>query len=133
MNCTHKVRIRTFKLYCVIALANITIGVTVHTPSGVRTSRVVLLAASADLPARAILMNMKRFNGKFGCLFCEHPGVTQRGNHLHRFWPYRDACPRTHRSLLSDGKTAIINGKPVITIMHFATTIKCTCVVNKYA
>ena len=29
----------------------------------------------ADLPARAASLNMKQFNGKFGCPVCYHPGV----------------------------------------------------------
>ena len=106
-------------LYITSQVVSFKLGVTVHTPCGDKTAKVVLLASSADLPARAMLMNMKRFNRKFGCLYCEHPGETSAGNHLHRFWPFRAACPdRTHISLLSDGKEAVISGKTVRIITH---------------
>ena len=58
-------------------------------------------------------MNMKRFNGKYGCLYCYHPGVTYEGNHLHRFWPNRDVNIRTHESLCYDGKKAVADGEAV--------------------
>jgi hypothetical protein len=29
----------------------------------------------ADLPARANILNVKQFNGKFGCIQCNEPGV----------------------------------------------------------
>jgi hypothetical protein len=27
-----------------------------------------------DLPAKAMLLNIKQFNGEFGCVACFHPG-----------------------------------------------------------
>ena len=28
----------------------------------------------ADLPAKAAMLNIKQFNGEFGCITCLHPG-----------------------------------------------------------
>lgn len=38
-------------------------------PSKVRIQSIV-----PDLPAKAVLLNLKQFNGKFGCSTCKHPG-----------------------------------------------------------
>lgn len=44
-------------------------GVPVQTPKGGTVARVVLLHLSVDLPARALVLNMKQFNGKYGCSY----------------------------------------------------------------
>lgn len=75
-------------------------GVAVNTPAGDMTSRAILLNASVDLPARAMISNMKQWNGAHGSLYCEDQGTTVGGDHLHRYWPYRDAVSRSHASLL---------------------------------
>lgn len=38
------------------------------------TSQVYLFSCCADAPARAIMQNMRQFNGYFGCGWCLHPG-----------------------------------------------------------
>ena len=53
------------------------------------TSKAVLLLCTADLPARALVSNMKAFNGKCGCSTCSYPGETV--GTLHRIWPYEPA------------------------------------------
>ena len=90
-------------------------GIEVETPIGVMQSRAVLLLGSMDLPARAIVANMKHFNGMFGCLYCLHPGQTEPGNHLHRFWPNHSATAelRTEASILADAKRANLQGEAV--------------------
>ena len=32
------------------------------------------LACACDAPARAMVLNFKQFNGKYGCSYCLHPG-----------------------------------------------------------
>jgi hypothetical protein len=39
-----------------------------------------------DLPAKAAVLNIKQFNGEFGCLACDHPGES-RGPGV-RYYPY---------------------------------------------
>lgn len=60
-------------------------GIVVHTPEGTLTARAILLMCSVDLPARAILLNMKQWNGVQGCLYCESTGTVLPGDHLHRY------------------------------------------------
>ena len=85
------------------------------TPIGAMRARAMLLLGSVDLPARAILLNMKHFNGMYGCLYCHHPGETEPGNHLHRFWPDKPDTKdlRTMHSILRDAKEATEQGKAV--------------------
>ena len=37
--------------------------------------KVRVQSVGADLPAKALLLNMKQFNGEFGCSHCRHPGT----------------------------------------------------------
>lgn len=66
-------------------------GVPVQTPCGDKVGRAILLSCSVDLPARAMLLNMKQWNGRHGCLYCNHEGVTLGTDHLHRYWPPKDS------------------------------------------
>ena len=38
------------------------------------TCRATLLFASADLPAKAALLNCNQYNGQYGCHTCKHKG-----------------------------------------------------------
>ena len=50
-------------------------GVTVSLPDKAPfTCRVVLVACTCDLPARAQVMNVTQFNGYYGCAFCLQKG-----------------------------------------------------------
>ena len=94
------------------------IGVEVATPDGNTQARVILLNCSVDLPARSMLMNMKQWNGAFGCLYCEAQGTVLDGDHLHRYWPQQEAsvAVRTHESLLRDAERATLT-KTVVCIV----------------
>ena len=89
-------------------------GVPVHTPSGAMVARAIILNCSLDLPARAIVLNTKQWNGLHGCLYCEHEGVTLGGDHLHRYWPYQLSQLRTHASLLNNAEQAVSTGNAVV-------------------
>ena len=67
------------------------IGVAVQSPAGPNVARAILINCSVDLPARAILTNMKQWNGKYGCLYCEEEGTTIGDDHLHRYWLYSES------------------------------------------
>lgn len=78
-------------------------GIEVSTPVGYRTVKVALIAISCDLPARAIVLNMRQFNGRHGCHLCEDEGKTAANNSLFRWWPYNDKQElRTKDSLLKN-------------------------------
>lgn len=67
------------------------------TPAGNIHVYCMLFVASADLPARADLMNMKRFNGICACHLCKSTGMGYGPNNIHRAWPYDgDIDKRTH-------------------------------------
>ena len=76
-------------------------------------SRAILLTCSVDLPARAMLTNMKQWNGAYGCLYCEEKGTTIGCDHLHRYWPYKDATLRTQTSLFRNAEVAITTASTV--------------------
>ena len=84
-----------------------------QTPSGDMLARAILLACSVDLPARAMLVNMKQWNGLHGCLYCENEGVTLGTDHLHRYWIPKDSQVRTHNYLLHHVEAATITGSAV--------------------
>lgn len=68
-----------------------------NTAAGNITVRCMLFIASVDLPARADLMNMKRFNGVCSCHLCKRTGTGYGRNNLHRAWPYeKTISTRTH-------------------------------------
>ena len=76
-------------------------------PSGIVTSKAVLLMCSADVPACAQILNMKQYNGKQGCAYCEEEGTPRPSSHLHHNWLYSsDRVERTHQRMISDAKKA---------------------------
>lgn len=53
-----------------------------------RTSRVRALVCVCDAVARAMVQNLKQFNGRYGCGFCYHEGeVVDKGNGQTRVYP----------------------------------------------
>lgn len=72
-------------------------------------TRAMLLTCAFDLPARALVLDMKQFNGKYACVYCEDEGQTPPGDHLHRFWPHNPHNQRrTHESLLQNATEATL-------------------------
>ena len=57
----------------------------------VQPRKVFLLLLSADSPARAVVRNVKQFNGQHGCDWCEFEGVAVPNNNGPpvRYYPYR--------------------------------------------
>lgn len=94
------------------------IGVEIQTATGTVCARAMLLIASFDLPARALVMNMKQFNGKNACLYCEQEGTTEHGRSLHRWWPYEAYQVRTHDSLMAAARQATLLKTAVSIILY---------------
>ena len=68
---------------------------------------VMLARCTADLPARALLCNMKSFNGRCACPTCSEPGDnTLERTSLHRFWPHMDTI---HIRTASEVKRAFVD------------------------
>lgn len=91
-------------------------GLVISTPDGKQTLLCVLLMCAVDLPARAIVLNMKQYNGMYGCSFCYDTGKTKIGSPLHRFWPPQSVTPalRTHQSVHENAIDATTTKLPVI-------------------
>ena len=75
LHCLEMVSLKVATLSCGQGVY-ITIWCLVETPAGVMVARGILLACSVDLPARAMISNMKQWNGANGCLYCEEEGST---------------------------------------------------------
>ena len=65
------------------------------TPSGCTTIRAAIIAMTLDLPARALVLNMRQFNWLHGSHLCEDEGVTGRNNRLFRWWPYNSTSTKS--------------------------------------
>ena len=69
-----------------------TLGINVHIPGeGTVVSRVQLLCAVVDLPAKAGIMNCIQFNGHYGCSTCLHPGLSVSAL-THILHPFNIVC-----------------------------------------
>ena len=76
-----------------------------------------------DAPARAMLRNCKQFNGKCGCDWCEHEGVTVTPT---RYYPeLGDQCPRTSQGQAELLQEAVkgVKGISVIDILPTFDTV----------
>ena len=77
----------------------------IHVPrsgDGDITVRCMLFVATADLPARAALMNMKQFNGKCACHLCKSEGTAYGQHNIHRCWPFKQNHEkRTHEDQIN--------------------------------
>ena len=91
------------------------IGIKVETPDGFFISRGMLLLTTVDLPARAILCNMKQHSGAHACCTCEDLGDNTLGKtRLHRVWPFTASCKiRTPESVANAFRSATNTGKAV--------------------
>ena len=90
-----------------------------NTPDGAMRAHAVILMSSVDLPARVIVANMKQFNGKFGCIYCEDEGITVDRNYLVRYWPMASSStPHSHDSIMDNARTATLNKEAVRNCYH---------------
>ena len=94
-----------------------TVGITIKVPGGIKTVRAKLLNGIFDLVAKAPIVNMIQFNGKYGCLACTHPG----SHHLrsrHVYLPNSEplTAARTHAGVMKAAQEAERSGVPVLGI-----------------
>ena len=85
-------------------------GLSINLPNGSVTIKAKIVLSIFDLPAKALVLSCKQFNGKFGCTVCLHPGsyVSRR-----RVYPPTSYELRTHKSILSLAQKASRCGKAV--------------------
>jgi hypothetical protein len=84
--------------------------ITVHTGNGTTHLQIKLQFLIADMPAKASLLNMKQFNGKYGCTLCYHKGV--HWNHRH-IYPSKEFTLRTNHQYRRHVEQVEQRGKPV--------------------
>ena len=95
------------------------LGVSVQTPAGNSVLHAALLQCSLDLPGAtgtkiALVLNMKQFNGKHGCCYCDAHGKTPPGDYLHRYWPPNSCgAERSHQTMLEDAQKNSSTGDAV--------------------
>lgn len=69
------------------------IGFEVSTPDGIHICRGMMLICSVDITARALVCNMKGFNGAHSCPTCLDRGDNTVGaSPMHRYWPFNSSC-----------------------------------------
>ena len=80
------------------------------------TSHAVLLLVCVDLPAQTKLLNMKQYNGAYGCHACEYEGVPRYGCPIAQDWPcITPRSPlRTHETVITNAGEATRGGSAVI-------------------
>ncbi|XP_072145539.1 uncharacterized protein [Dermacentor andersoni] len=75
-------------------------------------SKVFVTCCCVDSPARASLLNMKQFNGFYGCSWCLEKGTAVE--RTLRYIPGESAAAlRTHRGMVQDMQDAYEQGRPV--------------------
>ena len=92
-----------------------TLGTDVNTPEGQMKARAMLILCCVDLPAQALMLNMKSYNGKFACALCKDPGVPRASCHMHRNWPFTSnnvdrtshTVRESYRQLLDSGAETV--------------------------
>lgn len=95
-----------------------TVGITLSTPSGIKTIRGKLVLGIFDMPAKAAVLNMKQFNGAYGCPTCLHPGLHQNGA---RIYLPQEVNQRTNVDVLQNAARAEMSGIPVFGIKGYST------------
>ena len=73
------------------------------------------------LPAKALLLNIKQHNGKFGCSTCKHPGRYSHSDgqihvRLYEYWPSGTVAVRTAQETRMFGRIGEARGTTVFGI-----------------
>ena len=73
------------------------------------------------LPAKALLLNIKQYNGKFGCITCKHPGryshsARQIRARLYEYWPSGTVAVREAHKTRMFGRIGEVRGTIVFGI-----------------
>ena len=82
--------------------------------NSVKQTKVFTIIGSCDSVARALLQNIKQFNGRFGCSWCVNPGVciqSESGGPPKRVYNSELYPGRSHSQYIDDAKFAVQNGR----------------------
>ena len=102
-------------MQCILVHVVPYVRIEIITPHGPSKCKAVVLVYTADLPARAMIANMKQFSGSYACTTCTDEGKnTWSSNSLHRVWPYgTSATVRTVEDVKRNIREAVSTGKAV--------------------
>ena len=102
--------------------------------------KAIVIAGSADLPAKSIICNTMQFNGKYGCSKCPRETCkTSEKGHCHVF-PFKAENPcgprRSHAGYLEDVNTAVqnniicrgIKGPSFLQCLSYYNLVEGTCI-----
>lgn len=79
------------------------------------TVKVSAVCATVDLPAKAALLNMTYYNGKFSCITCEIKGeVAKQGRGHAMTFPYNENCRLRSISSVESAMEKGTKAKPVL-------------------
>ena len=105
------------------------LGTEVETTGGKKTIRTKLILSVFDLPAKCTAVNMKQFNGRYGCLYCNHPGESlMKGCTIYR--PGTSCELRTHESVNRHAEEALKSGEAAEGIKGYSILSKYIDVVD---
>ena len=88
-----------------------TVGLAINLPTEIITIKAKLVLGIFDLPAKAIVLSTKQYNGKFGCSVCLHPGKFLSNRRVYPPVPPRRCKLRTHQSVVSLAAEASTHGR----------------------
>ncbi|XP_075742920.1 uncharacterized protein LOC142796363 [Rhipicephalus microplus] len=85
------------------------------------SSKVSVVCCCVDAPARAAVLNMKQFNGYYGCSFCHHKGVYISGSLKYPLLKDgHEPEPRTDATFRRDMEVSLESGEPSHGIKGFS-------------
>ena len=85
-------------------LSYLSSGLKIRRSSGILKIFFKLSIGIFDLPAKAVVLNAKQYNGKYGCSVCMHPGF-RLPNNSRIYLPHRYR-ERTHANVMLNAATA---------------------------
>lgn len=79
-------------------------GIPISTPSGTKYLKAKLLCCVFDLPARAMVLNLIQWNGRYGCTFCLDEGT--QVSHVRLYLPSDQHATRAEKEVLECAQKA---------------------------
>lgn len=89
-------------------------GLEITTPNGRKILKAKLLGCVFDLPAKAMSLNCKQWNGHYGCSYCLDEGT--QVSHRRLYLPNDQHTPRIEKDTIQHAVEAVSNSAPVFGI-----------------
>lgn len=96
------------------------------------TVKANVVTFTADLPAKASMLNMNQFNGYHGCSFCYHPGTpyrTGRGGNVMNYSTVTKYPRRGHNMMIADAYQSQVT-KEIVSVVHACMMICINCFIS---